>query len=127
VTQKAIETKEAPAAIGPYSQAIVSRGFLYTAGQIPLDPKTGEMVKGDVRAQAHQVFRNLEAVLKAGGCDFSDVIKTTVFLTTMDDFPALNEVYEKYLGATKPARSTVAVAALPKRALVEVELVATVP
>jgi 2-iminobutanoate/2-iminopropanoate deaminase len=122
-----IETKSAPAAIGPYSQAVISQGFLFTSGQIPLDPTTGELLKGDLKAQAHLVFSNLNAVLKAAGASFEDVVKTTVFLTTMSDFAALNEVYSEYLGKRKPARSTIAVAGLPKGALVEIELVAKIP
>ena len=127
MSRKTIETKDAPAAIGPYSQGIAVAGFLFTSGQIPLEPASGEMVKGEIKAQAHRVFKNLEAVLKASGCKFSDVVKATVFLTSMSDFPALNEVYGEYLGQTKPARSTVAVAALPKGASVEIELIAKLP
>lgn len=122
-----IETKSAPAAIGPYSQAVVSHGFLFSSGQIPLDPSTGELVKGDLKAQARRVFLNLSEVLKAAGASFDDVVKTTVFLTSMSDFAALNEVYGEYLGKRKPARSTIAVEALPKGASVEIELVAKIP
>lgn len=125
--EKFIQTQDAPAAIGPYSQAVVSNGFLFTSGQIALDPKSGDLVKGDLKTQGRRVFQNLEAVLKAGGCSFDDVVKTTVFLTSMSDFPALNEVYSEYLGKRKPARSTVAVIALPKDAAVEIELVAKIP
>ena len=125
--ERFIQTKSAPAAIGPYSQGIVSNGFLFTAGQIPLDPATGELVKGDFTTQVRRVFQNLEAVLSAAGCSFDDVVKTTVFLTGMSDFPVLNEVYAEYLGKRKPARSTIAVAALPKGASVEVELIARIP
>lgn len=125
--EKFIQTRDSPAAIGPYSQAIVSNGFLFTSGQIALDPKTGDLVKGDLKTQVRRVFQNLEAVLKAGGCSFDDVVKTTVFLISMSDFPALNEAYSEFLGKRKPARSTVAVVALPKGAAVEIELVAKIP
>lgn len=121
-----IKTDKAAAAIGPYSQAVISDGFLFTSGQIPLDPKTGELLAGDIKAQARLVFSNLEAVLKAAECTFDNVVKTTVFLTTMSDFAALNEVYGDYLGERKPARSTIAVAGLPKGALVEIEAVARI-
>ncbi len=124
---KLIATADAPAAIGPYSQATVAGGFLFTAGQIPLDPSTGEVVPGDVVAQATQVLANLAAVLKAAGCSWSDVVKTTVFLTDMADFPRVNEVYAATLGAARPARSTVQVSALPRGVNVEIELVAKLP
>lgn len=124
---KQISTTEAPAAIGPYSQATVAGGFLFTAGQIPLDPTTGEIVAGDVVAQATQVLANLAAVLKAAGCGWGDVVKTTVFLTDMADFPRVNEVYAATLGAARPARSTVQVSALPRGVNVEIELVAKLP
>lgn len=127
MTRKTIQTDHAPAAIGPYSQAILCDGFLFTAGQIPLDPKTGGMVTGGIKEQAEQVFKNLTAVLERAGASFDDVVKATVFLTTMDDFPALNEVYATYMKDSKPARSTVAVAGLPKGARVEIELIARVP
>lgn len=124
---KLISTTEAPAAIGPYSQATVAGGFLFTAGQIPLDPTTGEIVAGDVVAQATQVLANLAAVLKAAGCGWGDVVKTTVFLRSMDDFAAVNTVYARILGDARPARSTVAVAGLPRNVSVEIELVAALP
>jgi 2-iminobutanoate/2-iminopropanoate deaminase len=127
MTDRFIHTKLAPAAIGPYSQAVLSGGFLFTSGQIPLDPASGELVRGDVKAQARRVFLNLSEVLKASGASFDDVVKTTVFLTSMTDFAALNEIYAEYLGERKPARSTVAVVALPKGAAVEIELVAKIP
>ena len=121
---KKTHTTSAPEAIGPYSQAVEVAGFLYTSGQIPLDPKTMEIVGNDVTTQAQQVFKNLEAVLASSGCGFQDVIKATVFLDSMDDFPKLNEVYAEYLGEYKPARSTVEVAKLPKGSLVEIEVIA---
>ncbi len=124
---KLIATSDAPAAIGPYSQATVAGGFLFTAGQIPLDAKSGDIVPGDVVAQATQVLANLAAVLKAAGCGWGDVVKTTVFLTDMADFPRVNEVYAAALGAARPARSTVQVAALPRGVSVEIELVAKLP
>lgn len=122
-----VSTAEAPAAIGPYSQATIAGGFLFTAGQIPLDPTSGEIVAGDVVAQATQVLANLAAVLKAAGCGWGDVVKTTVFLTDMADFPRVNEVYAATLGAARPARSTVQVSALPRGVNVEIELVAKLP
>ncbi len=124
---KLISTTDAPAAIGPYSQATVAGGFLFSAGQIPLDPKTGDLVPGDVVAQAQQVLANLAAVLKAAGCGWNDVVKTTVFLTDMADFPRVNEVYAAALGSARPARSTVQVSALPRGVNVEIELVAKLP
>jgi 2-iminobutanoate/2-iminopropanoate deaminase len=127
MTERFISTPNAPAAIGPYSQAVISDGFLFTSGQIPLIPSTGEMVKGDLATEVRQVFSNLDSVLKAAGLSFDQVVKTTVFLTSMSDFATLNEIYGEYLGKRKPARSTIAVAALPKGARVEIELVAKIP
>jgi 2-iminobutanoate/2-iminopropanoate deaminase len=124
---KVISTPAAPAAIGPYSQATVAGGFLFTAGQIPLDPKSGEIVSGDVVPQTEQVLANLAAVLAAAGATWNDVVKTTVFLTDMADFPRFNEIYARVLGAARPARSTVQVSALPRGVNVEVELVAKLP
>jgi len=121
---KFISTKDAPQAIGPYSQGVVAGGFLFTAGQIPLDPANGALINGDIQAQTTRVFENLKAVLKASGLDFADVVKATVFLVSMDEFAPLNEIYSRYMGDHKPARSTVAVASLPKGARVEIELVA---
>lgn len=126
-TVKLVATPAAPAAIGPYSQATLAGGFLFSAGQIPLDPKTGEVVAGDVVDQSKQVLTNLSAVLTAAGCGWGDVVKTTVFLTDMADFPRFNEVYAHTLGAARPARSTVQVSALPRGVSVEVELVAKLP
>jgi 2-iminobutanoate/2-iminopropanoate deaminase len=122
---KRIETDRAPAAIGPYSQAIAAGDFLYTAGQIPLDPGTMEMAGGDVGQQTDLVLRNLAAVLEAGGSGLDRVVKTTVFLADMGDFAAMNEVYARHFGDHRPARSTVEAAALPKGALVEIDAVAT--
>lgn len=122
--REAVRTSEAPEAIGPYEQAIRVDGFVYTAGQIPLDPRTGEIVGGDITAQTRQVLDNLKAVLEASGSSLDRVVKATVFLKSMADFASMNEVYGKYFGRSKPARSTVAVAELPKGALVEIDLVA---
>jgi 2-iminobutanoate/2-iminopropanoate deaminase len=122
---KTVTSKEAPAAIGPYSQAIIENGLVFTSGQIPLLPETGEMIAGGVKEQAEQVIKNLGAVLKEAGSDFAHVIKTTCFLTDMGDFAAFNEVYSKHF-SEKPARSCVAVLALPKGAKVEIEAVAKV-
>jgi len=119
-----ISTPDAPAAIGPYSQANKAGGFLFTAGQIPLDPATMKVVEGDITAQSERVMLNLAAVLAAGGASFAGVVKTTCFLANLDDFAAFNAVYGKYFGEAKPARSTVQVAKLPLGVLVEVECIA---
>lgn len=119
-----IETERAPAAIGPYSQAVAAGDFVFTAGQIPLVPETMEMLEGDVREQTELVLRNLAAILRAGGSALDRVVKTTVFLADMGDFAAMNEVYARHFGDHPPARSTVEAAALPKGALVEIEAVA---
>jgi reactive intermediate/imine deaminase len=121
-----IATDDAPKAIGPYSQALRIGNMLYTSGQIALDPATGNLVQGDFAAQARRVFDNLKAVLTAGGSSFSKVIKATVYLTDMANFPTLNEIYASSFGDTKPARSTVGVAQLPKGAQVEIDLIALV-
>ena len=121
---KIIQTSDAPAAIGPYSQAVSAGGFLFTAGQIALDPHTGQIVDGGVQQQAERVMANLTAVLKEAGTDWSSVVKTTVYLHDMADFPAMNEVYGKWLGDARPARSTVQAAALPRGVLVEIDVVA---
>lgn len=124
--KKQITTNHAPAAIGPYSQAIRCGQFIYTSGQIPLDPATAEIVGTDVQAQTHQVLQNLQAVLESAGSSLRSVIKTTVFLAHMSDFQAMNTIYASYFTDTAPARSTVAVAELPRKALVEIECVALV-
>ena len=121
---KLVATDHAPKAIGPYSQATVANGFIYTAGQIALDPATMNVVEGDVKAQTERVMANLQGVLQAAGSDLSKVVKTTVFLATMDDFAAMNEVYAKWFGEHRPARSTVAAAGLPRNVKVEIEVVA---
>ena len=120
---KTVETKLAPAAIGPYSQAVVTGDFVYTSGQIPIDPQSGNIEANDVREQAKQAIHNIGAILEAAGSSYENVIKTTCFLKNMSDFAAFNEVYAEYFTG-KPARSCVEVSALPKGALVEIEVVA---
>jgi len=122
-----LQTDGAPRAIGPYSQAIVVEGWLYTSGQIGLDPESGEMVAGGFEPQARRVLANLAAVLAAAGCRFSDVVRATVYVTDLADFPTLNALYAEAMGDHRPARSTVQVAALPKGALVEIDFVAKIP
>jgi 2-iminobutanoate/2-iminopropanoate deaminase len=124
VTLRAVQTDQAPAAIGPYSQAVAANGFLFTAGQIPLDPATGQVIAGDVTAQTERVLANLGAVLEAAGTSWASVVKTTVFLHDMNDFPAVNQVYARMLGNARPARSTVQVAAFPRGVLVEIDAIA---
>jgi len=120
-----VQTPNAPAAIGPYSQAMIVNGMVFTSGQIALKP-SGEMVEGDIKAQCAQVLSNLKAVLEAAGSSLDKVIKTTIFLDNMDDFGAVNELYAEAFGSHKPARSTVAVKTLPKNALVEIDVIALV-
>jgi 2-iminobutanoate/2-iminopropanoate deaminase len=119
-----VSTDGAPKAIGPYSQAVAEGGFLFLSGQIPLDPKTGELVAGGIEAATERVFDNLDAVLRQSGLSLSDVVKATVYLARMEDFGAMNAVYARRFGEHRPARSTVAAAALPKGAPVEIDLVA---
>lgn len=121
---KAIHTDNAPAAIGPYSQAIEVNGFVFASGQIPIDPETGNLVEKDIRKQTKQAITNAGNILKAAGTDLSKVIKTTVYLADMNDFTAMNEIYARYFSEPFPARSAVAVKDLPKGALVEVEVLA---
>ncbi len=123
---KIIDTNKAPAAIGPYSQAVQAGGFLYTSGQLPVDPATGEFPEGGIAAQAEQSIKNVGAILQAAGYDYTDAVKTLCFLSDMADFAAFNAVYEKYFTG-KPARSCVAVKQLPKNALCEVEAVCYKP
>jgi 2-iminobutanoate/2-iminopropanoate deaminase len=127
VSLKIVHTDKAPAAIGPYSQGVVANGFLYTAGQIALDPATGQVVQGNVSVQTERVMTNLAAVLATVGANWTDVVKTTVFLQDMNDFPAVNEVYGRALGEARPARTTVEVAGLPRGVLVEIEAVVAIP
>jgi 2-iminobutanoate/2-iminopropanoate deaminase len=119
-----ITTPHAPAAIGPYSQAIATRDLVFASGQIPLDPQTAQMIEGDVRAQTRQVLTNLASVLEQAGSSLAQVVKTTVFLSTMENFAAMNEVYGEFFTGDPPARSTVAVAGLPRSALLEIEAIA---
>lgn len=121
-----IKTENAPAAIGPYSQAVRAGGFVFASGQIPLDPKTGEFVPSGIAEQTEQVMRNLGAVLEAAGTNFESVVKTTVFLADMNDFAAMNEVYGRYFKENPPARATVQAARLPRDARVEIDLIALV-
>jgi 2-iminobutanoate/2-iminopropanoate deaminase len=123
---KTVKTDNAPSAIGPYSQGIVANGFLFTAGQIALDPATGQIIEGDVKAQTERVLKNLTEVLAAAGVSWKDVVKTTVFLHDMNDFPAVNETYARMIGDARPARSTVQVSGLPRGVLVEIDAVAAV-
>jgi 2-iminobutanoate/2-iminopropanoate deaminase len=127
VSVKTVHTDKAPAAIGPYSQGIVANGFLFTAGQIALDPATGQVVAGNVAAQTERVMANLAGVFATVGATWKDVVKTTVYLHDMNDFPTVNEVYGKALGDARPARSTVQVSALPRGVLVEIDAVVAVP
>jgi 2-iminobutanoate/2-iminopropanoate deaminase len=124
VVKKKVVTSEAPKPIGPYSQAVIAGGFLFVSGQIAIDPKTGEVIKGDVTAQTERVFENLGAILKEAKLGFDHVVKATVFLADMADFPKMNEVYARYLGKEPPARSTVQAAGLPKAVQVEIDLIA---
>ena len=123
----AIETDGAPRAIGPYSQAVRSGRMLFVSGQVPLDPITGELIAGDVAAQTERVMRSAGAILAAAGADFSDVVRTTVYLVDLADFGAMNEVYARYFEAPAPARATVQVAGLPKGASVEIDMIAALP
>ncbi len=119
-----VETKNAPSPIGPYSQAIRANGFLFVSGQIPIDPATGALIAGGIEEQTRQVMKNLAAILEAAGSGLAKVVKTSIFLTNLNDFARLNQVYAEFLGEIKPARSTVQVARLPKEVLVEIEAVA---
>jgi len=123
--KKIINTADAPVAIGPYSQAILSNGSLYVSGQLPVNPKTGEMVQNDITANTKQVMENISAILKTAGLDFSNVLKTTIFLADMNDFAKVNEVYSSYFSSDFPARETVQVARLPKDAKIEISLIAS--
>jgi 2-iminobutanoate/2-iminopropanoate deaminase len=122
-----VHTDQAPAAIGPYSQGVIANGFLFTAGQIALDPGSGQVIAGDVVAQTEQVFRNLAAILGTAGASWADVVKATVYLMDMRDFPKVNDVYARVMGDARPARSTVQVSGLPRGVLVEIDLVAALP
>lgn len=124
MAKKVVATGAAPAAIGPYSQAIVANGFVFTSGQIPIDPATGAMAQGEITVQTRQVLDNLKAVLVAAGCSMADIVKTTVFMADLGDFAAMNGVYGEFFPGEPPARSTVQAAALPRGALVEIEAIA---
>jgi len=125
--KQVVNTSDAPKAIGPYSQAIKAGGLVFTAGQIPLDPTTGQVVGSDSTAQTDRVLKNLQAVLQASGSNFDSVVKTTIFLKNISDFAAVNEVYGRYFKSSPPARTTVQVVSLPKDVLVEIEAIAIVP
>jgi 2-iminobutanoate/2-iminopropanoate deaminase len=122
--KKTVQTETAPKALGPYAQAIVAGGMVYCAGQIPLDPASGNIVAGGIAEQTHQVLKNLDAVLKSVGSSLHKAVKTTVFIKDMNNFAAMNEVYAGYFGAEPPARSTIEVARLPRDVMVEIEVVA---
>ncbi len=124
--RQTVKTENAPAAIGPYSQGVVSGGLLFCSGQIPLDPATGKMVEGGIEEQTERVLRNLDAVLGAGGASLRSVVKTTVYLADLADFPAMNGVYGRFFPENPPARATVQVAKLPAGALVEIDAVASI-
>jgi 2-iminobutanoate/2-iminopropanoate deaminase len=122
-----VQTEKAPEAIGPYSQGTIANGFLYSAGQIAIDPASGQMTGGDIVAQTERVMQNLQAILDAAGTGWDSVVKTTVYLNDLAHFPTVNEIYGKWIGSARPARSTVQVSALPRGALVEIDLVAVLP
>ena len=127
MTKKIVKTDAAPAAIGPYSQAVAAGGFLFCSGQIPLDPKTGQMVEGDIVVQTERVMANLQAVLEAGGASWSSVVRTTIYLANLGDFAKVNEIYGRHFtDGQPPTRATVQVAALPRAALVEIDAIAQV-
>lgn len=123
--RQAVSSASAPRAIGPYSQAIKTGSLLFVSGQIPLDPETGQMVDGDIQAQTHRVFKNLQAVLEAAGATFDNVVRTTVYVADMNDFAAVNEVYGTYFSSPAPARATIQAARLPKDARVEIDVIAS--
>lgn len=122
---KHVNTADAPAAIGPYSQATIANGFLFSAGQIALDPATGQVIEGDIEVQTERVMKNLQAVIDSAGVSWSQVVKTTVYLHDMAHFPRVNDIYGKWIGEARPARSTVQVTALPRGVLVEIDLIAS--
>ena len=122
--REAVSTAAAPQAIGPYSQAVRAGSLLFVSGQIPLDPATGKLVEGDLAAQTHRVFQNLGAILQAAGASFENVVRTTVYLADMNDFPAMNEIYATYFSSPAPARATVQAARLPRDARLEIDLIA---
>lgn len=125
MSMRTISTDKAPKAIGPYSQGIAASGFLFLSGQVPLDPGTGQLVQGTVQEEVTRILDNLKAVLEAGGSGLQRVVRTTVYLTSLEDFAAMNEVYARYFGDHRPARSTVQVSALPRGARVEIDAIAS--
>ena len=127
MNKRIIQTDQAPAAIGPYSQAIRIGDFLYTSGQIALDPESGIFLSGEIEEETEQTLKNISAILQAGGVNFENVIKTTVYLSDLNDFTRMNQVYEKYFSKNKPARACVQVAALPKGAKIEIDAIASCP
>lgn len=127
MTLQSVSTTDAPAAIGPYSQGIVAHGFLFSAGQIALDPGSGHLIEGGIEAQTERVMQNLSAILKESGAGWGDVVKTTVYLHDLAHFPVINEIYGRWIGDARPARSTVQVTALPRGALIEVDVIALLP
>lgn len=127
MTRQVVSTPNAPAAIGPYSQAIIANGFVFCSGQIPLDPATKQIIEGDITVQTERVMKNIGGLLEAAGTSYANVVKSTVFLHSMDDFAAMNEVYSKYFGDQPPARTTVGNLNLPRGVLIEVEVIATLP
>jgi 2-iminobutanoate/2-iminopropanoate deaminase len=124
MTRTVVQTAKAPQAIGPYSQAIRTEQFIFVSGQVPLNPETGELIEGDISAQTGQVLQNIENVLQEAGSSLAHVVKTTIFITDMDDFPVVNAAYEEFFRSDPPARSTIQVAGLPKGARVEIEAIA---
>lgn len=124
---QSVSTNDAPAAIGPYSQGIIASGFLFSAGQIALDPKTGQITEGGIDVQTERVMQNLSAILTSAGAAWIDVVKTTVYLHDLAHFPIINEIYGRWIGDARPARSTVQVTALPRGALVEIDVIALLP
>jgi len=126
MSKKTVYTKDAPEPIGPYSQAIQFNNLIFTSGQIPIDPVSGQFIDGDIKAQTKQTIRNIENILTAGGSDISKVIKVTVYLKDINEFAAMNEIYEEYFGKSKPARSTIEATKLPKGALIELDAIAFV-
>lgn len=122
--RRVVVTHDAPAPIGPYNQAIATESLIFTAGQIPIDPSTGQLVQGDIKVQTRQVLKNLDAILRSGGASLNDVVKTTVFLKDMNEFAAMNDVYGEFFKESAPARSTVEVSRLPRDVKVEIEAIA---
>lgn len=125
--KRTIKTPDAPQAIGPYSQAVVANGFVFVSGQIPIDPATGSVILGDIRQQTARVLENAKSILSAAGCGMEHVVRTTIYLTNMADFAAVNEVYSGYFTADPPARATVGVARLPKDVAIEIDVIAVQP